>query len=352
MFGLEIELEGRNIVTSDPDILTYWGQHNDGSLRKNPKFEDSQTIEYVFRKPFNMKDTEDALSRLFKYLNQSKKVVVFESYRTSIHVHVNCMNDSIRTIVNFITLAAIFDELFVSQNGQTRIGNNFCLRTRDAEGQIADLIHSITSHYGGSPFHSISQNNRYSSVNVASLNKFGTIEFRSLECTTDYDRVMHWIRTLQALKEAARGYKDPVDIIAAFSKKGPLAFTTSTLGPQAAYYTKVPEFQDMLHVGMRLAQDFAYCSEWLLPTKDDLRDYSKKRPTRKMSNLSLNEMMMHQLDNMVMPQTHGQPVGGLPHPPPNPGQWAGAQWDFADNPAVMPAPQPEPVPLPEEDDDF
>lgn len=269
LFGLEVELEGQNVETTKQSIADFWARHKDGSLRVKPGDPKAQAVEYVFNKPMTIEDTEKAVSVLCQYLN-GPTVKVFDSYRTSIHVHINCLNDTIRTVVNFITLAIIFDELFVSQNGQTRIGNNFCLRTRDAEGQVNDLIQAITQY--GNPFSAVPAHNRYSSVNMVSLAKFGTIEFRSLECTIDSKRIMHWVQTIQALKTAARKYENPREIIATFSRKGPLGFITANLGPMAHKYLAVPEYHGMLHTGMRLAQDFAFCSEWVVPNKLDLKE--------------------------------------------------------------------------------
>lgn len=269
LFGVEIELEGRRVKTNQEHILKYWGRHEDGSLRTIKPM--SEACEYTFVRPLDMEDTTEALKVLFKYLNTSP-VEVFESYRTSIHVHMNCLNDTMRTICNFLTLAIIFDELFVSQNGETRVGNNFCLRSRDAEGQIADLIQTITK-YGS--FLNLSPNDRYSAINFSSLTKFGTVEFRSLECTTDYDRVIHWIKTIQALKTAARQYENPREIISKFSRRGPLGFMIGHLGEQYSKYAAVQGAHQMMHNGMRLAQDFAFCSDWKLDT-DESRSKSKK----------------------------------------------------------------------------
>lgn len=257
MFGIEVELEGREIVNKSAEMMAYWGFHQDGSLRVQ-KLGD-QAIEYVFKRPFNLSDTEKAVTLLFNYLNTNPGTQVYDSYRTSIHVHVNCLNETIRTIVNFITLSIIFDELFVSQNGETRIGNNFCLRSRDAEGQITSLINTI-SKYGS--LYNLGPNDRYSATNFSSLMKFGTVEFRSLECTTDINRLMHWIKTIQALKDSARKYENPREIISRFSRHGPLGFMISHLGKQYEKYADVPGAFHMLHGGMRLAQDFAFCSEW------------------------------------------------------------------------------------------
>lgn len=253
-FGVEVELEGENIRTAAKNVNTWWTIHPDNSLRAHA----GDCLEYVFSRPYDFKDTQEAIDILFDFLN-GPKVKVSESYRTSIHVHINMAKETYRTIFNYMTLCIIFDELLVSQNGDHRIGNNFCLRAKDAVGQIVDLITSVQN---GHFFYNIHKNNRYSSINFASLTKFGTIEFRSLECTIHKGRVMHWINTLARLKEFAKTFQNPTEIVQKFSQMGPLEFLSKALGPYAMKYVQVPQASDMLHSGMRLAQDFAYCSSW------------------------------------------------------------------------------------------
>jgi hypothetical protein len=126
-------------------------------------------------------------------------------------------------------------------------------------GQVIELILSIEA---GSNFFAIHPNNRYSSINFASLMKFGSIEYRSMECTTHEGRVMHWIGTLQQIKERAKTFKNPMEIIQQFSQFDPKDFLAMTLGPFALKYLKVEGYQDMLRSGMRIAQDLAFCSAW------------------------------------------------------------------------------------------
>lgn len=255
-YGVEVELEGKNVINkTEMNIGSWWVMHPDGSLRA---IKGGESIEYIFKYPLNINDTEKAVNVLFDYLNTAK-VKVFPSYRTSIHVHVNFVMDPFRVVYNFMTLCLILDELLVSQNGDHRIGNNFCLRATDAMGQVNSLIQSIES---GMDFYSISGNDRYSSINFVSLLKFGTVEFRSLECTTHKGRLMHWINTLGRIKEASKRYLNPVEIISQFSQMGPKTFLATVLGPYAVKYLAVQGFEAMLHDGMRLAQDLAYCSSW------------------------------------------------------------------------------------------
>ena len=234
-FGVEVEVEGRNLINIPMSVATLWNVHDDNSLRKLKP--NDQAVEYVCRRPFNMEGVRDAVVQLFAYLNQPG-VTVYNSYRTSVHVHLNFAMEKFRTIYNFMTLALILDELFVSQCGDHRVGNNFCLRAKDALGQVMMLKDSIQS--GNNFFQLGGQQERYSSINFTSLTKFGSIEFRSLECTTHEGRLMHWIGTLDYLKQHAKTYTNPVEIIQQFSQRGPKEFLKQTLGPFSHKYIGVP----------------------------------------------------------------------------------------------------------------
>ena len=265
-FGIEIELEGLNIRTEDKIIRKLWTMHEDHSLRAQIAGRADgagQTCEYVSISPLSEEKTLESIQTLFNFLN-SPGVTVFPSYRTSIHVHVNCAMETWRTIYNYITLTIIFDELFCSQNGEHRIGNNFCLRFVDAEAPVEELAKSI-AYYGN--IKNIPQIMRYSSANFASLYKFGTIEFRSMECHTDFERLKRWIKTLQKMKEAARGFQTPQDIINLFSQYNEAEFGAFVLGKHFDQFTNVAGFRKMLRRGMRLAQDFAYSATWEGRTK-------------------------------------------------------------------------------------
>lgn len=256
-FGIEVEVEGKNLVNVSHAVNEYWNIIDDHSLRKLKPGDEA--YEFVCRNPLPFDKVKEAISTLFDYLNRVS-VKVYNSYRTSVHVHVNFGTESLRTIYNFITLSLILDELFVSQNGEHRAGNNFCLRAKDALGQVLMLTNSIKS---GHNFFQLGGNaERYSSINFTSLTKFGSIEFRSMECTTHEGRLLHWIGTLDYLKQHAKTYKNPTEIIQQFSSRGPKEFLKRALGPFSHKYLSVPGMEVMLMDGMRIAQDLAYCSTW------------------------------------------------------------------------------------------
>lgn len=314
-FGVEIELEGLHILTEAMSIRKFWGMHNDGSLRANITGRAGgagQALEYVSSQPLNRKQTSESLKVLFDFLNKPP-VKVFPSYRTSVHVHVNCGREKWRTVYNYITLSIIFDELFSSINGEHRIGNNFCLRFIDAEAPIREMTECM-EHSG---YISVPDMMRYSSINFASLKKFGTIEFRSMECTTDLERVEAWISTLQRLKEAARDFQNPVDIIGMFSRYTEHEFASKVLGDGYVQYKHIPNLKAMLRRGMRLAQDFAYSSTW------EARGPDYKAPRSLTYGEKVALMEKQKAQQLLAQIGHEAQPGAAPAP-----GWAGAAWDY------------------------
>src|ERR1700761_8702619 len=67
-YGVEVELEGENIIKKSNAILAYWKTHQDNSLRVL-KNENSQAIEYVNRHPFPLPELMKGVDVLFDYLN-------------------------------------------------------------------------------------------------------------------------------------------------------------------------------------------------------------------------------------------------------------------------------------------
>lgn len=295
-FGIEIELEGKNIrVEGNRDFNQYWQGVGDGSLRAlNPG---DQAVEYRSRYPYNMSTIDMSVKMLNSCLSQ-KGVEIYDSGRASVHVHVNMGHDKMSTLYNFITLAIIFDELLVSQNGKNRVGNNFCFRFKDAEGAILAMSHSLRAR---GDLQGIQPDHRYSSVNICSLFKFGTIEFRSMECTVEYSRLMAWVRTLQALKIAARNFNNPLEIISNFSLRGPDQFFFSILKDQALPYIQVPGRSRMLMDGIRLAQEFTNASTW---TPIPVEELAAKKPS-KLDQLLENEVQRQAQAEVAF---HAQPV--------------------------------------------
>lgn len=246
--GIEIECEGNNLAKRIP---SYWTTHADGSLR-------GESIEYVLAKPIKREEVKDALKVLNDRLAEAGSVVN-ESYRTSVHVHLNARNMNLRKVFNQLVLYMLFEDLLVEFCGKDRIGNLFCLRAQDAEQLIAVLTQALkTGRYDY--FHG--DQLRYAAVNINALTKYGSLEFRAFRGTTNSADIELWVDILLKIKDAANNYHDPRQICTEFSMVGPKVFMATVLGPKiSAVLEQFKDYEKRLVSGVRLAQDIAFAVE-------------------------------------------------------------------------------------------
>jgi len=189
-YGIEIEVEGSNLQIP---ANTKWKMVEDGSLRHNP-----ECCEYVFKKPLSYVDALDAISWLNNKHEDNESELNW-SFRCSTHVHVNVQKWSVSKLLRFIYYYYLFENCLVKWSGKEREGNRFCLRIQDSYH-----ISNIISDAFLSNLREIPQNHvRYSALNLGSLPKYGSIEFRSLEGTTSRVRIQKWLDFIECLEEAA-----------------------------------------------------------------------------------------------------------------------------------------------------
>ena len=253
--GLEIECEGMNLFSAP---ISWWGTHVDHSLRE---YKGHPPIEYVLRKPIPRKDVPKALTYLSKKLKEVGSDVV-DSHRTSVHVHVNCQKLTFKEVVQFWALYAIFEELLVEFSGPDRRGNLFCLRAKDAEHFIQIMESGLQQDDYSEIF---DKGLRYTACNMASVNKFGSLEFRSMRGTVDQELIQLWVDILLLIRDKALEYKDPQDIVKDFEKYGPEVFLKKITASRIDVYTLLqsfPEYKQKMWDGLRLMRDVAYAITW------------------------------------------------------------------------------------------
>lgn len=259
--GIEIEAEGENLWKGVSD---YWRTEPDGSLRGK------DNTEYVLKQPVCLTKLKLSLLDLKAQLRRSGSVIDM-SRRTSTHVHINCTNLEFVELVNYITLLLVYEELLVDWCAPSRKGNLFCLQSKDAEG----LLFTIRNFVIREERRELGDNIRYSAINLASLAKYGSVEIRSLEGTVDEDRILDWVGVLVHLRDMAKTFKNPIDIISKLSEEEPRKFSKRILGD---YYDKF--FVGLKRIkktidGARRAQDIAFCRGWEIKEKkeeDKVRD--------------------------------------------------------------------------------
>lgn len=201
LIGLEIEAEGDNMREHRSD---FWHTEDDGSLRG--EFPNSRA-EFVLNAPILAKDVPVALDELIA----SQKDAEFDfSFRTSVHVHVNCDTMNRDEILAFIYLYFVYENVLMHYCGEGRQANRFCLRLRDAEYQIETVMKIASNErylmdLNGDAI-------RYASMNLASLSRYGSVEFRGLRGNMDKEVILPWVGILIALRKKAIELRNPMAV--------------------------------------------------------------------------------------------------------------------------------------------
>lgn len=225
--GIEIEAEG-----ALPEIRgdKYWKTVPDGSLRNG--------LEYVHRKPIPISKVNDSLNILNKRLEDAGAEVNF-SFRTSVHVHVNCLRMEYKHVLNYIYIYLMLESLLVEYCGEGRKCNRFCLRLEDADGSI-DLLSALFRSNGNKRVIQDIANDqlRYASINVQALNKYGSLEFRAMRGTVDPKIIVPWAETLVHMRDYSAQFDSPKDVFDRIEDIGFKPFFDEALGEHKDLFDK------------------------------------------------------------------------------------------------------------------
>ena len=243
--GIEIEVEGNNLYREKMD---YWKTIADGSLRGE------ESIEYVLSSPVKRKEILKVLKYIKNIWKETRCNIDENSPRTSVHIHINVQELSFSNIINYFCLYSIFEEALVKFCGALREGNLFCLRLKDADDLIDNLVEIVKTQQ----WKRLSTDKiRYASLNMAAIPKYGSMEFRAMRGTSDISLIQTWIYILLRLKDQALNFNKASDIISLLSQNGEEQFLYTVLGKYVdlIYY---PGIQQSIREGVRRIQEVAY----------------------------------------------------------------------------------------------
>lgn len=248
--GIEIEVEGGPW----PEAPSNWESHNDGSLRNGG-------IEYVIRQPVRRDKVSEALNVLRKAMTDHNSQLNF-SYRTSVHVHVNVQDMTVRQWCAFIAAFTVLEELLVDVVGPKRAGNKFCLRAKDADEALRAVRRGLREdNLPGQ----LNGDFKYASMNVLASVTHGTLEFRAMEGNMEVDNINNWVQVLGAIKDYAMKCTSPAQIADDLSLLGPHQWAREVLPEGNSITDKVlgaPNLVDAMYEGVRLVQDICYAVPW------------------------------------------------------------------------------------------
>lgn len=227
--GIEIEVEGYDFPEG---VDNRWNITVDGSLR-------GENREFVFKKPLLIADVKPALAALAKNMKDAGTITSF-SFRTSVHVHVNCQDLTYTQYLNFLYTYFLLEEPLMTFCGKARKGNRFCLRLQDAEGML-DTYHMLFKTLETGLEYIPADQVRYSAMNIEATNKFGSLEFRGMSGCLDVERITTWCNALVYLREFAKSCESPADVYKKYSDMEAQGFMDHVLkeySPQF-YYPRV-----------------------------------------------------------------------------------------------------------------
>ncbi len=248
-YAVEIEAEGTRLPM---EIEEFWSVHADGSLQAG-----LEAREYVMNKPGDLNYVKNALDYLGKEYSR-RRTVVEETITSGVHVHVNVQDYTPKEMFTFITTYFILEELLLTYCGSHREGNHFCLRAKDAEFIINELIYSAQTQKLGNLKN---DNIRYCSLNPCSLFKYGSIEFRAMRGTPDLNAIMIWVKIIDRVRINAKNFDSPAEVAKMTSIGGETQFLRTILGDYAELFL-IPNHKKMIKDGVRIIQPLAFCTDW------------------------------------------------------------------------------------------
>lgn len=238
--GIEVEVEGRNLPTKAGG---YWTVTRDGSLRGE------EALEYVLSKPIPREEVDKALSDLYGKF-ESPGLVLDDSGRAGVHIHINIRDLTVSELYTFIFLYLILERPLVDFCGKERVGNLFCLRAVDAEYLLIALRQLVETH----SFREVGNDNlRYAAMNLTAIRKYGSLEFRTMASPVAKEKIQAWATTLLAIKDAVKQFKSPEEVVYGVSNLGGVDFAKSVLG-ECFPLIACEDWDEEVVFGMRLIQ--------------------------------------------------------------------------------------------------
>ena len=236
-FGLELECEGNNLPTNN---FRYWKTTNDGSLR-------GESAEYVSSKPVPNESVVNAINSLWEKF-QKNDTKLSRSYRTSYHVHLNCQDLTYLQALNVFLGFTMIEPVLEQVVGDNRVNNVFCISPRSS-GALFDSIYKGLKQAHNPLFNFRTNDLRYSSINLCSLFKFGTIEIRLMSGNVTKEDMLLWTKACgQVHQYFSRPDLLPHDIVEMPSFLGLKALSESIFSEDVQKYLGVDNLDNTPHI--------------------------------------------------------------------------------------------------------
>lgn len=186
--GVEHEIE--NVSTYDNLNTQYFHVESDHSLRNNG-------VEFISN-PLSFESQLSAFDNLhgtIKYQSSGGGVKSAFTDRTSVHVHVNCLDLSAEAAKSLALWYALFEPVFFTFVDKKRSNSIYCVPLDQT---------LLPSSYDKSLHKLVGMWSKYTAFNLLPLKTQGTIEFRHMHGTNDKELFKEWLTAIKQLWEYAQ----------------------------------------------------------------------------------------------------------------------------------------------------
>ena len=202
-YGVEIEVESNSTPFGNYLTPKEWYTTEDGSLRN------LYNVEYVLNGPKSYAKTVEAIENLQGFFEEIKAVNV-PSIRTGVHVHLNVTDRTLTELSKIVAVYLTLERVLSKYCGEDRDGNLFCLRVCDCPSMAlyisAAMSNASWMYSFNSEFH------KYSALNLSTISKHGSIEFRTLKTPKVLTDIIEWIDIIEAIEKYALSLENLYDI--------------------------------------------------------------------------------------------------------------------------------------------
>jgi len=220
--GIELEYEGATEHLINYEALTRWSTAPDHSLRNGG-------LEFV-SKPLGKLQIPAALAQVKKAIIDSHCMI---NKRCGVHVHLNVTDLTFFELWKIVTYYTAIEPFVFKHFADGREDSHFCVPMWQNTVQQVNLWQdAVTLHRGVDkrPANNPQLLNmpigmgglkktrvplrflkaaKYTAMNMQSIMRFGTLEFRQLYGTTDMRKVQKWVTFLIQLRERALEFSSP-----------------------------------------------------------------------------------------------------------------------------------------------
>lgn len=262
--GIEFELEFLTEQQWDINPKAWEVSSDEHSLR-------NKGYEIIASSPMAMSALDPLITTLCDNINQRSPI---ECNRTSTHVHLNMLKDTILQVLNCIVVYWLLETPLTRLCGEEREGNHFNLRLKDAEAMVPVLCESLASE---NVLDYLTDRVRYAGLNMNALLKFGSLEFRSMRGTTDASLVLSWTKGLHHMCSVAKTFGTPAQVFDTFLDCTREQFVRKFLPDDlATQVLAVPGYEQMMDESASIVCALAYAQDWI-PWQQNLSSRLKNR---------------------------------------------------------------------------